>query len=188
MRSSYDLVRIDQQTALNLDAIASIRFAGDADEFSATVNFLSVPVTDTQGASFVSETFGGEAARNLLNLLGAAPKQSTGPEDDRPSYDDQPIPSPFVIGVGRKKAWYYHRGADGRCYFLAFVNAKGSCSMRTFDARPADFLARSIPKEAARTRTSSQASSRTRKNFGLVLKQTGGGTAETDFRNLRWTT
>jgi hypothetical protein len=131
---------------LNLDAIASIRFAGGADEFSATVNFLSVPVTDTQGASFVSETFGGEAARNLLNLLGAAPKQSTGPEDDRPSYDDQPIPSPFVIGVGRKKAWYYHRGADGRCYFLAFVNAKGSCSMRTFDAETGRFLGKKYPE------------------------------------------
>ena len=35
---------------------------------------------------------------------------------------------------GRETAWYYWSGQDGIKYFLAFVNAKGSCSIRSFDA------------------------------------------------------
>jgi hypothetical protein len=64
------LIRIDPQTALNLDAIASIKFSEEGEDISATVNFLSAR---SQGSSFVSETFVGTAARNLFNLLGATP-------------------------------------------------------------------------------------------------------------------
>jgi hypothetical protein len=71
-------------------------------------------------------------------------------EDNSHSTHDQDqdhfIPTAFVIGRDRKKAWYYHRGADGRSYFLAFVNAKGSCSMRTFDAETGRFLGKKYPQ------------------------------------------
>jgi len=36
--------------------------------------------------------------------------------------------------LGRKKAWYYRKDENSREYILAFVNAKGSCSLRTFEA------------------------------------------------------
>ena len=38
--------------------------------------------------------------------------------------------TPFKI----EKAWGYSSESDGRVYFLAFVNAKGNCSVRTFDS------------------------------------------------------
>jgi hypothetical protein len=40
----------------------------------------------------------------------------------------------------RTKPWYYFRGSEGKCYILAFVNAKGSCSMRTFDSDTGRFM------------------------------------------------
>jgi hypothetical protein len=41
-----------------------------------------------------------------------------------------------------EKGWYYWKGKNGRGYFLAFVNAKGSCSMRRFEADGGAFLGR----------------------------------------------
>jgi len=140
------LIRIDQQTALNLDAIAFIKFTGDVEGLSATVNFLSVPVSRNQGSNFVSETFEGEAATNLFNLLGETPTQSTNSGEDKPESVLSSIIPSFGDGLGRNKAWYYHRGADGRGYFLAFVNAKGSCSRRTFDAETGRFLRKEYPQ------------------------------------------
>jgi hypothetical protein len=40
------------------------------------------------------------------------------------------------------KGWYYWRGKSDSGYFLAFVNAKGSCSMRRFEADGGTFLGR----------------------------------------------
>jgi hypothetical protein len=40
----------------------------------------------------------------------------------------------------RNKGWYYLKRPDGREYFLAFVSAKGSSSMRTFDANDGLFI------------------------------------------------
>lgn len=41
-----------------------------------------------------------------------------------------------------EKGWYHWKGKDGRGYFLAFVNAKGSCSIRRFEADGGAFLGR----------------------------------------------
>lgn len=41
-----------------------------------------------------------------------------------------------------EKGWYYFKGPDQKATFLAFVNQKGSCSMRTFDAADGAFLGR----------------------------------------------
>ncbi len=40
----------------------------------------------------------------------------------------------------RNKAWYYRKDDQGREYFHAFVNAKGSCSVRSFDFKTGVFL------------------------------------------------
>jgi hypothetical protein len=118
------LTRIDPETAINLDAVASVKFAGSADQLSATVKFLTVaPGTD----SFVSETLSGEAARRLYNIIG---------EGVAAEVTMSTRPSQFV----RTKAWYFYTDADGRRYFIAFINAKGSCSMRTFDAESGMFI------------------------------------------------
>jgi hypothetical protein len=39
-----------------------------------------------------------------------------------------------------EKEWFYSTGRDRRGYYLAFVNAQGSCSMRRFDADSGAFL------------------------------------------------
>jgi hypothetical protein len=41
-----------------------------------------------------------------------------------------------------EKAWFHVSGSNGHGYILAMVNAKGSCSMRTFDAGDGSFLGR----------------------------------------------
>jgi len=41
-----------------------------------------------------------------------------------------------------EKGWYYWKGKNGRGYFLAFINAKGRCSMRRFEADGGAFLER----------------------------------------------
>jgi hypothetical protein len=41
-----------------------------------------------------------------------------------------------------EKAWYHWQGKNRTCYFLAFVNARGSCSMRTFEAESGAFRRR----------------------------------------------
>jgi len=39
-----------------------------------------------------------------------------------------------VSGSHVEKGWFHWVDSDGQSYFLAFVNAKGSCSVRQFDA------------------------------------------------------
>ena len=50
-------------------------------------------------------------------------------EDGRPFAATAPS-MPFI---GRNKAWFHRKDENGRKYILAFVNAKGSCSLRNFD-------------------------------------------------------
>jgi hypothetical protein len=56
---------------------------------------------------------------------------------------DVPIPGlPGNFGVRPakvEKAWYYLDGGDGRGYFAAFVDARGSCSLRLFDIQDGAF-------------------------------------------------
>jgi hypothetical protein len=49
----------------------------------------------------------------------------------------------FSVGPMKvEKGWYFGKGDNGRKYFFAFVNAKGSCSMRAFDAEHGVFQGR----------------------------------------------
>jgi hypothetical protein len=52
-------------------------------------------------------------------------------------------PGPGSIGLNRvERAWYFSPSGLGKPAFLAFVNAKGNCSMRVFDAEDGSFLGR----------------------------------------------
>lgn len=54
-----------------------------------------------------------------------------------------PKPRPHLLGPNRvEKAWYFSPSGMGKPAFLAFVNAKGNCSMRVFDADDGSFLGR----------------------------------------------
>ena len=43
--------------------------------------------------------------------------------------------APALPFLGRNKAWFHRKDENGREHILAFVNAKGSCSIRTFDEK-----------------------------------------------------
>lgn len=48
-----------------------------------------------------------------------------------------PAPSSHAVNTGtqsRETSWYFWVDGDGRRFLLAFVNGKGSCSLRPFDA------------------------------------------------------
>ncbi len=58
--------------------------------------------------------------------------------------DSQPVSQPARLKIER--AWYHVPGTNGRGQFLALANAKGSCSLRRFDAGDGTAL----PREANR--------------------------------------
>jgi hypothetical protein len=128
------LARLDSNTFLNLDAIASVRFTGDDEMTSADVKFVGVSAAQ-QGC--ISETLSGEPARKLHEMLVGDSGESAAQIVSR-----KPTIPPSRPEFSRTKAWYYLPDADGRRYIMAYVNAKGSCSMRTFDADTGAFLSK----------------------------------------------
>jgi hypothetical protein len=125
-----NLTCLDKEVAVNVDAIASVRFTGNGEGLTANVRFLGF----TGAGDALSETISGNAAHKLHEILWGDNGEPMDFASREPS-----IP-PARPEFGRTKAWYYLVDADGRRYFMAYVNAKGSCSMRTFDAETGAFL------------------------------------------------
>lgn len=121
------LIRISERTLINSDAIAWIDF--EADENSgqrAVVHFL---LADRTG-DLVTQ-FTGTDARCLEELV---PHRENGKEPKGP------VATFASFQPDRKKkAWYFSRAVD-RPLFLAFINAKGSCSLRSYDAETGIFV------------------------------------------------
>jgi hypothetical protein len=138
------LIQVDEANFLDLNALAYVRFENTGDDSKALLKFKD-------GGS---ENVAGDAARNLYRLLngnnGSATAESpVQPIESPPSRGEgrQPIrlgnlviDRPMSQAFGRNKAWFYHKDENGREYFLAFVNAKGSCSIRTFECEKGIFL------------------------------------------------
>lgn len=126
------LTRLDKDTAINLEAVAFVRFSGDSDTLEAAVKFL--------GSTASTDAFSGEAASALYEMT-KDPAEAEASSTANSAEADGPLEDPFDSGFVQTKAWYYYKRElnfldikDERRYFLAFVNAKGSCSIRTFDA------------------------------------------------------
>lgn len=81
----------------------------------------------------------GYVFKSEVGNRGEADRIEIGPEHS-------PVISPsiqedFPVRSKIDKGWYYWQGANtSRAYFLAFVNAKGSCSMRRFEVDGGAFL------------------------------------------------
>jgi hypothetical protein len=130
---------IDANTAVNLEAIATIHWTGSDEQLAAYVQFL------TPGLAGEPTQYDGAAARRLYEIAGGQPTSAayvqSEPSEVQP--DEVPFPltfTPQVPAFTRNKGWYYLKHSDGRGYFLAFVNAKGNSSMRTFDANSGRFI------------------------------------------------
>lgn len=87
-------------------------------------------VAESVGYAFKSES-------ETVNTVSQAPT----PRLDR-FVMETATPNDFSRPAVTEKAWCFWRGKDNRSYFLAFVNAKGSCSMRRFEANAGTFLGR----------------------------------------------
>ena len=138
------IARINNDLFFDAEELAYARFEDIDDNPTAFLRF--------RGGT--SETVSGEAARQLaeyLNHTNASRGGQLRPEIPIPNQDGTASPSEEVARppirlrainafVGDKKGWYHRSGAPESEYFVAFVNAKGSCSMRTWDAGSGIFL------------------------------------------------
>ena len=139
------LTQLDDSIFLDLTALGYARFENLDDQPKAFLRFKD-------GAS---ETLAGAPAQNLYPLLSGhvsehdhvAGSQDTEATTDSAGHVPQPIRLRNLVvntalpgGRGRNKAWFHRKDENGREYFLAFVNAKGSCSIRTFDSEKGIFL------------------------------------------------
>jgi hypothetical protein len=139
------LIQLDDGIFLDLTALGYVRFENVDDQPKAYLRFKD-------GAS---ETLAGVPAQNLYPLLSGRVSEDdhvAGSQDAEAATDSGGhVPRPIRLGNlvintalpggrGRNKAWFYHKDENGREYFLAFVNAKGSCSIRTFDSEKGIFL------------------------------------------------
>ena len=145
-------VKLGDNVYLNLDAVASITWLGEGPDLCATVNYLVASPADQNGQQLRTQVFEAEAAQALRRHLdggGVAsrpegPKQADasapGATEAREPNESSDRLDAFSFGDGQKKKWYFVKDGNGQGYFLAMVNAKGSCSMRSFDAESGRFL------------------------------------------------
>jgi hypothetical protein len=122
------LIRIDERTVLNTDAVAWIEFKSDENGApQAVVHFLHADRT----GDLVRQVFAGVDARIFQELVQIRDFMAAGRERTAVTVAFQPI--------RKKKAWFFSRNGD-RPVFLAFINAKGSCSLRSYDYETGIFV------------------------------------------------
>ena len=142
------LEQIDVNTFLDVESLIAVQFTSPGDDDAAA---------DLKFSSGGSEVLSGEAARNLYRYLrrgdepaadAAVSETQTEPPPDSSDTEapEQMGTGEFVYEVnaapvlGRNKAWFFQKDNKGRGFFLAFINAKGSCSVRTFNAETGIFM------------------------------------------------
>jgi hypothetical protein len=122
------LIRINAQTVLNTDAVAWIEFKSDEDRApEAVVHFLHADRT----GDLVRQVFAGVDASIFQDLVPIREFMEEGRERTVATVAFQPM--------RKKKAWFFSQSGD-RPVFLAFINAKGSCSLRSYDYETGIFV------------------------------------------------
>lgn len=126
------LTRLNASWFLNFDQISAIRLVKTDEQDLAVVFPLHGDTWEINEKDAVEE---------LCRLISKGQRENTVPRlpaTDGPkkmiSLDEIRFPT------DRKKAWFFKRGPDHRALILAFVNQKGSCSVRSFDADSGTFL------------------------------------------------
>ena len=145
-------VKLGDAVYLNISAVASIIWSGEGADLCATVNFLVASSGDQNGQQLGTQTFKAEAALALRKHLDggaySAPQENPAQVNvgsPASAKDKEPVKShdslyAFSFNEEQKKSWYFVKDPNGQKYFLAMVNAKGSCSMRSFEAETGRFL------------------------------------------------
>lgn len=123
---------VEDETLLNENAIAWISFSRDEGELRATVHFL---VSHPQHGELITEVFTGAAAERLRRLSRKPETSAAEPAEG----GDSPANVLDLKPLRKKKGWFFSRSGN-RPAILAFVNAKGSCSVRSYDVQTGIFL------------------------------------------------
>jgi hypothetical protein len=146
------LFRLPNNTFVNIDDVTFARFDESSDDLTATLRFrdgtsetiighaalklrqhLQAADAETEEMISSQEKHGGQINSNRVDSVSDGTNREAFPF----KFD---ISGPIPVRLGRNKAWFHRCDERGRCYFLAFVNAKGSCSMRSFEAEKGIFL------------------------------------------------
>ena len=117
------LYQADDKVFFDLDALNLVRF-----EFADSGQGSTAHLRFKDGSA---ETIHGEAALNLHQRLSG----TSATDADMQGSPSRPLHSITVPPIGRNKAWFYRKDKSGKELIMAFVNAKGSCSVRPFDAQ-----------------------------------------------------
>jgi hypothetical protein len=145
-----NLIKLGDKMVLNTDSVVSIEWQGVGKELVAVVKYLAPSAPDKRGGpGLLSEKLTGNTAQALYEWAsqqsaGAAGISTETTSSRRNRTPQTRVPRPQFLhmltsGLLKNKSWYYLKDSN-RAYFLAMVNAKGSCSMRTYDAETGAFL------------------------------------------------
>jgi hypothetical protein len=122
------LIRINERTVLNTDAVAWIEFESDENGApQAVVHFLHADRT----GDLVKQVFTGMDARNVQDLVPL--------RDSIEAERERAVATVAFQPIRKKKAWFFS-GSGERPVFLALINAKGSCSLRSYDYETGIFV------------------------------------------------
>jgi hypothetical protein len=123
---------IDDETLINENAIAWISFSPYEGEPRATVHFL---VPHPEHGELITNVFTGVAVEGLRRL-GRTPETNAA----QPGQHGSSAVSVLNLEPLRKKKGWFLSRSGSRPAILAFVNAKGSCSVRSYDAQTGIFV------------------------------------------------
>lgn len=123
---------VEDRTVLNVNAIAWVSFSHEGGELRAAVRFL---VPHPQSGELITEVFSGAAAERLRHLGRNIETSASGIAEDASSTSNLFDPQQ----LRKKKGWFFSRSGN-RPAILAFVNAKGSSSVRSYDVQTGIFL------------------------------------------------
>lgn len=91
----------------------------------------------------VAEEIGYVFRSETANATPSSPVDRLPIESELPAAKTPANRDDFLYAPSKtEKGWYFWKSKNGRGYFLAFVNARGSCSMRRFEADDGAFLGR----------------------------------------------
>ena len=141
---------------LDLTSLALVRFKNAGEDATATLKFKDGGSETINGEAAINlhqHLKGDRASRATAagqpvgdSLATRAPSSESvqqsavdgGGESDHPQSKTirlvNVVAPRDALFLGRNKAWFYGKDKNGRCLILAFVNAKGSCSVRPFDS------------------------------------------------------
>jgi len=130
------LFQADCTVFVDVDALVFVRFGFENGQHAtALLKFAngSSETIDGNAASKLHDQLSDIQSRDEKNVPLRVPAKDTAPENKvAVALRALSVTNP---PIGRNKGWFYRKDESGKELLMAFVNAKGSCSVRPFDAK-----------------------------------------------------